>query len=219
MRANFFKGFIIVLFSLNVGCISIPKQAPVLSEEIGKRVASVEQSHINLLHVFFNEKRSELDDFITETWIPEFANNVFKNPTVESKWNEIVSSNDIQQRMSFIIQLGTGMQEKINAKRLELVLPLNEIEQKLEQEIRENYTSIKSANNAITSYLNSAVKVDENRKKYLSMFGISDDKINNTIDKVDSFVSGLAGKAETVQQKEEKVEEYLQKLKELKSKI
>ncbi len=219
MRANFFKGFIIVLLSLNIGCISIPKQAPVLSEEIGKRVASVEQSHINLLHVYFDEKRSELDDFISKTWIPEFAKNVFANPTVESKWNEIVSSNDIQQRMDFIIQLGTGMQEKINAKRLELVQPLNDIEQKLEQEIRDSYTSIKSANNAITSYLNSAVKVDENRNKYLSMFGITEDKINNTIDKVDSFVSDLTDKAETVQQQEEKVEEYLQKLKELKSKI
>ena len=111
--------------------------------------------------LFFDDKRKQVDEFMANEWIPLFAKNVFETHTVEANWNEIVASDDTKERLDFIVQMGTGMQNKINQKRLELMAPLDAIEKELEQEIRDSYNSVKSANNAITSYLNSAVKVDE----------------------------------------------------------
>ncbi len=219
MKTNIFKVLCISLTLFIAGCASIPQQASLLSEEIGQRISSIEQSHINLLHNFFDEKRNQIDDFITEKWIPTYANNVFNNPTVSAAWDEIVTSNDTQQRLNFIVKMGTGLQDKINAKRLELIKPLDDLESTLEQKIREEYDALKSANNSLTSYLNSALKVEENRNRYLAMMGITENKMNQTISDIDSFVGKLANTGQTVLDKEKQVKEYLDKINELKEKL
>ena len=53
MKAKRNKLLLLAIIFGAISCISIPKQAPLLSEEIGVRIGSIEQSHLNLLHVVF----------------------------------------------------------------------------------------------------------------------------------------------------------------------
>ena len=75
----------IVSFTLAMfiaGCVSIPSEAPELSIELGKRISAIEESNITLIHRYFDHKREQVDNFIQEEWIPEFAKNFFSNSKV-----------------------------------------------------------------------------------------------------------------------------------------
>ena len=87
-------------------------------------------------HSFFDQKRAKVDEFISKEWIPTFASNFFDNQTIQETWDEIVSSNSKEDRLKFIIMLGPKLQEQINQKRLELIKPLDELENEIEYKIR-----------------------------------------------------------------------------------
>ena len=201
------------------GCASIPKEAPELSMELGNQINRLEQSHLSLLHSFFEEKKKEVDEFIMEEWIPAFAGEVFQNQQISEAWNEIVQSGDEADRLRFIVMLGPRLQKKINAKRVELIQPLETLEKEIEREIRKQYDLSRSINNTLTSFLHSAAKVDENRKRYLEMLGVTEEHISNAIDETDQVVSKLLSRAKEAEEKEQKVNEYLHKLEEIREKL
>lgn len=193
-------------------CATIPKEAPELSMEMGNRIAALEQAHLNLLHRFFDEKRKDVDAFILEEWVPEFAAEFFADPAIERIWLEIVRTDSKQDRLEFIVHLGPKLQTRINSKRLELIQPLDEAERLVERTLREEYQQARAINNSLTSFLVSAAKVDENRRRYLDMAGVSDQRIAEVIDSVDDGVGTLLDKAQQAAGKEEKARKYLDKI-------
>lgn len=213
----YLKKITIVLVSLLfVGCVSIPPEAPQLSMELGKKISSIESAHINLLNKFFNQKREDVDKFIEDEWIPIFANKVFSNKMVEKYWDEIVKTDDKKERLTFLIKMGPKLQNQINQKRLELIKPLDLLEQKIEQNLRFEYSQARAMNNSITSLLVSASEVVENQNRYLSMVGLNDERVANILDKTDEIVASLLTKSEETEAKGEK---FLEKIKELREKI
>jgi hypothetical protein len=208
--------FIAVLVS---SCISIPKQAPQLSEELGNRINSLEKSHISLLNSYFEQKRKAVDEFIERTWLPEFASNFFSKPAISEAWNEIVESKDTKDRLDFLVAVGPQLQIVINEKRQELIAPLNDVERQLEQMIRDEYNTTRSINNTLTSFLTSASKVKENQQRYLDMLKITDDKITGAIDQTDRIIGDLLSQSEKVVDAQNKVKEYTAKAEEYKEKL
>ena len=202
-----------------VGCASIPAEAPELSAELGKRISAIEDSHITLLERFFDQKREEVDRFIADEWIPEFANQFFSNETISRAWDTIVREDNREQRLLFLVKIGPKLQERINNKRLELIRPLDELERRIEREIRGEYDQARAINNTITSFLMSSSKVTESRARYLEMIGVSDDKIGDLISETDSAVSNLLGKANDARDKVGRAEEFLDKVREIKESI
>ena len=215
-----FVGFAMVINALVLtGCVSIPSEAPELYAELGKRISAIEDSNITLLERFFDQKREEVDRFIKDEWVPEFANQFFSNETISRAWDTIVREDDRGQRLLFLVKIGPKLQERINNKRLELIRPLDELERRIEREIRGEYDQARAINNTITSFLMSSSKVTESRARYLEMIGVSDDKIGELISETDSAVSSLLGKANDAKDKVGRAEEFLDKVREIKESI
>lgn len=217
MKEKIFRIFLIPF--LFFGCVSIPPEAPELSMELGKRISSIEESNIKLLHKFFDQKRAEVDSFIEDEWVPSFAENVFSGRQVSNVWDKIVTSGNKQDRLKFLIMTGPALQNKINKKRLELIQPLDILERRIANSLRKEYTQARAINNSITSLLTSASEVVENRNSYLDMIGITKNKISTAIDKTDDIVSSLLDKSKDAPQKVDKAIAYIKKLKSLKDSI
>jgi hypothetical protein len=215
------RKFIIVglmLISMTA-CASIPKESVDLSIELGKRISAIEASHMTLVDSYFDVRRERVDKYVTEEWVPEFAEQVFSNKQIAVVWDKVVSAGNKAQRLEFIVELGPKLQTKINKKRLELVKPLDDAERMIKSELRTNYDQARSINNSVTSFLMSSAKVAENRNRYLEMLGVKDEKVSEVLTKVDSVVETLVDKSEKLMSKEDQVKKYLQKLKELKDKF
>ena len=202
-----------------VGCASIPNEAPMLSQELGIKISAIEDAHVNLLHKFFDQKRQQVDKFIEEEWVPDFAKDIFNDPKIASTWETIVRENNPSDRLKFIVFLGPKLQKKINSKRLELIQPLEAIERTIEEKLRSDYNQARSINNTLTSFLLSAAKIDENRKKYLEMVGVKDEHITKIIDQTDQVCNNLVTAAGKTKDKVAVAEAFLEKMKEIKKQL
>lgn len=201
------------------GCASIPSEAPELSAELGRQISAIESSNVTLLRRFFDHKRRDVDKFIENEWVPEFANQFFSNQTISNAWDSIVSENDKKQRLLFLVKTGPKLQKKINEKRLELIQPLDDLERRIETKIRGEYTQARAMNNSITSFLLSASKVAENRDRYLEMASVTDESLGELIDKTDDAVLSLLGQGNDAQDKVTRAEDFLEKVREIRDSI
>jgi len=221
-RPHFLFLFCLVLAS----CTTIPQQAPQLSEELGNKINSLEKSHLTLLHAYFDQKRAEVDRFIDDVWVPEFAGNFFSNAQIQEAWDHIVQSKDTKERLDFLLAATPPLQAQITEKRQELIKPLDDLEHQVEAAVREEFNLARSANNTITSFLATTAKIDENRQRYMKMLNISEDKISSVISETDEVLADLVAKSEDVPAKIDDLKkydaqagEYLKKLKDLKDKL
>jgi len=114
----------------------ITSGAPELSAELGKRISAIEDSNVTLLKRFFDQKRREVDKFIEDEWVPEFAEQFFSDQAILAAWDTIVKEDDKKQRLTFLVITGPKLQKKINKKRLELIQPLDDLERRIEKQIR-----------------------------------------------------------------------------------
>jgi len=203
---------LLFLTLVSLGCATIPPEAPVLSAALGKRIAAIEEANITLLHRYFDQKRREIDRFIQAEWVPVFAESVFSSPAMKRAWEIIVREEDKKQRLEFLIRIGSKLQRKINSKRIELMQPLDALEDQLTTQIQNEFRLARDANTSITSFLLSAAKVSENRERYLERLGVTDKKIEKIINKTDDAVSGLLEKSKNLPEKARKFKEKLRSI-------
>ncbi|MEN8193335.1 MAG: hypothetical protein ABFS12_11005 [Bacteroidota bacterium] len=189
-------------------CASVPRETVDLSIELGNQISYIEDSHIALLNKYFTEKRNQIDLFIMNEWTPLFAKNFFSSPEIENAWDEVISSNDMNERLDFIVTIGPVLQRKINSKRHELIKPLEDLEKTIERKIRQAYNRAYAVNNSLTSFLVSASELTENRDRYINMLGISDSEITNAINSADSAVDELLSITKSVDEKVKAAEVY-----------
>ncbi|MBT8183406.1 MAG: hypothetical protein KJN76_01090 [Eudoraea sp.] len=209
--------FFCLLFLTN--CVSIPKQAPELSDELGHQIRLIQDSHFILLDKYFENKRNEIDEYVNETWIPAFAKNLFELDHIQAAWVRIVNSDDDTDRVKFLTLVGPEIQRKINEKRGELVGPLNDLERDVKSKIAAEYDTAYSINNTLSSFLYSATKVADNRSRYLEKIGITDDKIESAIEETSNIVGKLVKSGVKAEESEIKIQEYLKKIEEIRNNL
>lgn len=211
----FIAFFALVLAS----CATIPPEAPELSGQLGIRISAIESAHTRLVEQFFAEKRRRVDDFVQEVWVPTFAAEFFGDPKVDDIWKEVVASKDPNDRLKFIVLVGPRLQTKINLKRLELIKPLEDLERQVKLKLKSDYDQARSINNTLTAFLQSASKVEENRKRYLDLVGVNQNQVDKFINKTDDAVSELLGKATDVQNRVKNAEDFVDKIKKITDQI
>lgn len=197
------------------GCASTPPGAPELSARLGARISSIESAHLRLLREFFLEKRRRVDEFVQEVWVPVFAREFFGDPRIDAVWKQVVRSQDPDDRLKFITLVGPKLQERINAKRMELIQPLDELEVTIQGKVKFEYDQARAINHTLTAFLQSASKVEENRKRYLDMIGIDDNGVDEFVIETDQAVSDLVDAARGIEERSKDAEKYRAKLKKI----
>lgn len=197
------------------GCAAIPPEAPELSARLGGRIAALEAAHLRLLDVYFAEKKAKVDRFVEEVWVPVFAREFFDDPQIDGVWRQVVQSPDPQDRVKFITLAGSRLQAKINRKRLELIQPLEALEDEIRRRLKSDYDDSRAINHTLTAFLLSAAKVDENRRRYLDLVGITDAAVDAFVSETDQAVAKLASGAHSVEEHMRSGEEYLRRVRQL----
>jgi uncharacterized protein YgfB (UPF0149 family) len=127
-------------------------------------------------------------------------------------WQQVAKSQDPNDRVKFITIVGPKLQEKINLKRTELIKPLDELELTIKNKLKSEYDQTRAINNTLTAFLQSASEVEENRKRYLDMIGITDSEIDNFVNDTDQAVSKLVDAARNIGDKAKDAEKYRERI-------
>ena len=210
MKKIIFNLYLIFFAASSFSCASIPREAPILSQQLNTEIQELENSHLGLVHSFFELKRKNIKEYINTVWLPLFAENYFKQQDISNIWNLVVDEGSPEDRLQFILATAPALQEEINLQYETMIAPLDKLEYKLEQALKEKYTNARSINNTITSFLFSASKIDENRQRYLNMIGVSNDKINETINKTALITEKMLNTANSVDNRYDAIQENIQ---------
>lgn len=210
IRHNHFIFILFLSFSL-LSCATIPKEAPLLSEQLGKEMNELEDSHISLVESFFDLKRKNVRDYLEKVWLPLYAETFFQKPDIKEMWELVATQGAEDDRLMFILTTAPELQADINQQYQKSVEELNMLERELKNALQQKYVGMRSINNTLTSFLASAAEVDENRQRYLDMAGLSEGKISGVIEQADQLSSSLLSKAVDVDKKVSGAEENLEK--------
>jgi hypothetical protein len=211
---------VIVLAALvAAGCATIPKEAPELSAALGQRISALEESHLQLLGAFFNEKRAAVDRFIEDVWISTYSEEVIKEPGIRTLWDRVCREGTPQDRLEFLRRVGTKIQLRINEQRQGMVEPLDQLERTIGERLRSEYDQARSLNNTLTSFLSSASEVEANRNRYLEMLGIRSPELEEALDEADQAVGTLTRGAERVEDAAKDAEAFRKRMEEIQTKL
>ena len=119
----------------------------------------------------------------------------------------------------FLMKTGPKLQAEVNKARVRLIQPLDDLERRIEQKLRDEYAQARAINNSLTSFLLSASDVAENRNRYLGLTAVTDEAIGNIIDKTDKAVFDLIEKTGDPSDRPAAVEKFVNSVHEIIEKI
>lgn len=184
----------IILLSLAFCCFScagIPKEAPQLSSELGKQLRELEEAHLHLVHLYFENKRHEVLQFLEKEWSPLFVKNFFDQEAIADTWVEIVEDDDRENRIEFILLITPEIQEQINKKYNELNEPLDQLERELTLAVQKKYQYSREANQSLTGLLKA--KSSAMRFRVADLYAL--DFVQKPVDKLFGHVDRLTAEA------------------------
>lgn len=196
-----------------VGCTSIPKEAPILSSELGKRIKDTQETNEILIRSYFTLKKSLMEEYLYKEYLPYIANDFFTDSDMEKIWLKVVSNGNKEERMEYILYLAPKLQKKINDKRTELIAPLDDLENTLLQRIKEEYNSMYLINDSLTNYLEVSYKNELTKQSLIERVGINQNKISDIIKSIDDASSDVIGSSKLLP---EKIESFKNKIENIK---
>ncbi len=177
-------GFMLVCMVAITGCASVPNEVVQLSVTIGRDVRAIQRSYDSLITARFDAFRQERLDYLNNEWTPAFLEDwVASGRLIDTAEGKVVYSDaqdDFippdpsqaeQQRLVTILQWSQAAVAQIDAKRNELIDPLNERERQVRAEMNAAFNQVISANAQITAHLNSIRKVKELQNNMLKEVG------------------------------------------------
>lgn len=148
-------------------CVSVPRAAPDLAAQLGARIQESRTAHQAVVRLYMAEKRQAVDQFVDTEWVPHFAERLFDQPPVAAEWQRIVRSDSDTDRLEFIRRLGPMLQSRINAKRQELIQPLDEAERAILSALDEHYAEMIAINSNLIGLLEAASEGSERQSQII----------------------------------------------------
>lgn len=197
------------------GCATVPREASDLSVKLMGMISSTRDTHIATVHLYFDQKRKQIDDFIDKEWLPDFANNVFAVDAVQKEWLRVVASNDKKQRLDFLVHIGPMLQTKINDQRKKLMAPIDEAETDVVGQLNARYNSMLAANAALTGLLQAHADLGEEQQKIMSALDPGN-KLPQALDEVETITAKITEVKDGYEKNSATIDKALQTIKNIK---
>ena len=137
-------------------CTRIPLQSITLSERIQEEGARMHQLNILLIHQLFAEKKARINDFIKNDYTPSIINEMTSD--IEE---ELDAKLELPQMMAAALPI-------INERQYAMQLALDSAKIKILDQLNADFAKYNLANNEMKKLLESAVKLNEEKKQLLN---------------------------------------------------
>jgi hypothetical protein len=201
-----------LLEPLACGCASIPREAPILSGELGTRIQETRSAHKSAVRLYLDAKRTEVNEFVDREWVPQFTTEVFGSEAVASQLERVLGSGSASERGELIVGLGQRVQTKINAKRRELLAPLDEAELAILRRLDEHYDQMLSINLTLTALLDANAKASQTQDRLLKILDAKGE-LPSLLEKAEEMVSLIVEKRDAFAANKQRIEELIRELK------
>lgn len=190
-QQNFFILIIIITLS---SCVTLSKGTVEMSSLLGKQIDVLQENHLKILNLYFNDKRQKSVDYLDNKWYPAFINELYKQEYVSTIWQEAINAKDINKRTEVLKAITLISLEEYNKQRKLLIDPIDECQSEMLTLVKEEYQKAKRMNLAVTQNISLVQQIQEKQNKYLS--GIVntekiDQQMEQSVARVDSAFSRI----------------------------
>lgn len=232
MRNLKFVGLLFALSFLSA-CVSIPKETIVLSQTLGKDIAKLQESHINIINIYFDKIEKNINTFIDDIYAPYVIHYVLEkeleeykndNPSIYTSIflaGEVGGKEATENAINDMFDFQDAARKQINNKWNELLNPIHKQRAELIKTINQSYKNTLYANSTITAYLQSIKKVKDSQKEALSLIGLegADTFVAESLINASETVGDLVEKGREIDIKSDQaynqIEEITRKIKEI----
>ncbi|WP_432455036.1 MULTISPECIES: hypothetical protein [unclassified Agarivorans] len=217
--------WILILSVLLSACsASIPKEVVELSYKMDKDMTHVEQAYMDLVRQHISVLKKQREDYLYKEWVPALLEDwIVEGMLIEMAQGKVVYDNQVEDfvavdkpnrlaQLNGVKEWALVATEEIEAKRLELIVPLEEAEYVMLADIRQSFTLMKQGNQTITAHLNSIREVQDVQNDLLESVDL--EQLRNNINQQLSELSDQASQGlDKVRELEQKAQPYMEKVK------
>jgi hypothetical protein len=226
-----YRGAVIVLLIVFLGCAQVPKESVELSATVGRDIAEVYRAHRELAVILYNRIERDVNKFVDEVYGPYQIQKLLQGEQKDFKEGKeslfLALDNAVKQldnsraqkdaldSMDVFVQV---LRAEIEFYRAKLLKPVLEQEKQLLSAIDRSYNQIHYANSIVTGHLASIVKVHDAQAEVLKKFGVEGlrEDVGENLANVSNEVAVIVDKAKKA---EEKILETEKKAKEQKEEM
>ena len=230
---------LIFIFSslLMVSCASIPKETITLSKTIGSDLQILHDSHRNMVQLYYNGIKLNINAFIDDVYAPFVIHHVLESELNKYQKGEpsiygVIESagktgdkDETEEALNVMLEFQEAANQQINTKRNELLSPILQQEREILSAIDQSYQNTIYANATLTAYLVSVHKVKESQSEALTIVGLNglDTTVTNRLFELSGFVDVALEKGGEIDIKsneaQQQIEDIVNKIKDLTNKI
>ncbi|WP_439506297.1 hypothetical protein [Sediminibacterium sp.] len=156
-RFSFFLFLLIVGLGCGFGsCTRIPLQSITLSERIQEEGARMHQLNTLLMHQLFAEKKARVNDFIKNEYTPSI---------IHKMTSDLDDDLDVKSELPQIMAAALPM---INERQYAMQMALDSAKIKIMDQLNADFAKYNMANTEMKKLLESAVKLNEEKKQLLN---------------------------------------------------
>jgi len=200
--------FRILLIVCCTSCAVLPKATVEMSVLMDKQITALEQSHLHLINLYFDQREKNAFDFLNKEWYPVYLNNFLQQETVATIWNQSLSDSKTEDRVEKMKLITQVTQEAYMQMRDSILGPLSLTRKSMLEMIEDEYRKARAMNSAITNNVASVNEIQEKRNELLSKI-VNTDEINGKIDgallKADSVLNKVQRGMDILKAKETKI--------------
>lgn len=175
------KQYIMVIFAFVItGCTAmVPKEVVELSYQMEKDLVQLQSTYIALVKQHVTLLKKQREDYLNNEWAPRLIESwIADGQLIEMASGDVIYDEDRdefiavtdlnrQQQLRGIVLWANVAVEEIEAKRKELITPLEESEKKLIADINSSFALIVLGNQTISAHLNSIREVQDVQNELL----------------------------------------------------
>jgi hypothetical protein len=164
----------ILLLTLSLaGCADVPTQSAALSGALGQDLAQTRRAHLKLVELYYARIEADTNRFVDEVYAPYQLNAIGKQyPQIATAIDRSASATGADQnRRADVDLLKTyllAVRNNIEEFRKKNLTPIHEQQRLVVTALTESYENMLRANEAVTAYLSSVVKLKQEQNKELT---------------------------------------------------
>lgn len=207
---------IIIATALLTSCATIPRASVEMSIQIEQQLYALKQANESVINAVFDAKEQNMTVYIDNTLFPEYLDGLFKNPSIQNVWDEMVANNNYEERLEVIVWLNKNIQKQYKETKDSLLLPIREERLRVLKSFNDEFNTTIQMNSTVTRNIASANTIQEAYEVLASKVidtNRLDSIITSSLQNIDNKLNSIKKGIDVYEKNEDKINNIIKKIK------
>lgn len=185
---------ILLISAFFSGCASVPRASVDMSIRLEQQLYALKEANRSIINSVFDAKEQNMVSYLDQTLFPKYIDELFKNSAIQGIWDEMVQSQDTNERLEVIVWLNKNINSQYRETKDSLLSPINDERRLVLKAFDQEFDKALQMNYVITRNIASASQIQESYRSIASGFinvNRLDTIVTNSIQTIDKGLNSI----------------------------